>query len=774
MRTMPATMTAAWNSGNFVGDDRPCVRVTVQHPKMQFRKYSLTSTFSLKKEATIPQILAGEGFDLHHGFKVNQMYANFLFGTATDVGFGQSPMGIAHTIHKPMELPNVKTVTWDRSIDADVAECTVEVFNTAPYGDADTVNMKTLDQPGYYTYDRGGSAASARWKQTRNAWFGMLVPDNLLRTYEGYGQTPDVPPELDPRLVQTGLWIIDSVSVNDQGAMSIKCRDIGRILIDQIYSLPVVPKQFYNENWKSWTGKFDISPTVGKLKVKATHSSNEPWFPPGSPATVAGHKLSYAFDGDPSTYWVSIGNVAASRRFAYEWVQCKVGNQAVSQVKVRTKKKGYTVYVSCMVGGVWQGARSINYHEDGIGMNGSDINYVASAHVDTEQFVTIKFKAIKKVQAVRVTLGNLQNFKFGTYTYRGGIRDVEVYGVTVAGKEDHFTKGPVGSNPNRYYDYTDIVKLLCAWGGFFWPANAVYRDCEGTYRGIAPTKFDTRVLGKGVRGRVWGDFQRSKVAGVAELDSSNFDRQSLMDCISYIRDILGFIFHIDETGGVIWRLPNVHNYGSRRGTLSPNPKYLDGVVHHIYEDTVLLSLNSTIDGKNVRESFFVGDVEGKLGAFAPGFNPNPTGLRRLGGWIDQNFSADPPDGTATDPAGKNAQKQAQLMADMIQLRQLFSYRNDRVRIPANPAIQIDDQIRIYERSTSEGYIHYVKGISSNLNVATGEWTYDLETHWLGYDKKGGKWLFNPKSLHATTQAYLTEALEAGRVDEGPSRIEDRT
>jgi hypothetical protein len=71
---------------------------------------------------------------------------------------------------------------------------------------------------------------------------------------------------------------------------------------------------------------------------------------------VAGHKLSHAFDGDPNTYWLSIGNDRPSRRrFAYEWVQCKVPNKTVPKVKFRTKKKGYTAYMSVMVAGVWQG-----------------------------------------------------------------------------------------------------------------------------------------------------------------------------------------------------------------------------------------------------------------------------------------------------------------------------------------------------------------------------------------------------------------------------------
>lgn len=93
------------------------------------------------------------------------------------------------------------------------------------------------------------------------------------------------------------------------------------------------------------------------------------------------------------------------------------------------------------------------------------------------------------------------------------------------------------------------------------------------------------------------------------------------------------------------------------------------------------------------------------------------------------------------------------MAEMITLRQLFTYRTDSLQIPANPQIQIDDQIQILERVTSEGYIHYVKGISSNNDMANGEWTYDLTTHWLG-ERPFEKWLFDEKQLSRETRIYL--------------------
>lgn len=754
MRDVPATIKNAWDQGRFIGDQRAVARVTVQHPTMKLHHYALRSTFRWKQASEIKDIGIDVLIDPSKGERVNQTYANFLFGRG---GKG---------VGKPMELQNVTQVQWNRSIDSDVADCTITAVNSRIIGpDGETIEGQ-FDTPGYYSYGRGATKFSrSRWGQEKNQFFGMLVPDNIIRTYEGYGSDMSIAPELDPHMVQTGVWIIDDVSFGADGSLSIKCRDIGRILLDQMFYPPLIPRQFYDNQWQNWSGTFTTSEKT-KIKLTPETSSNVFWVPSG---IIAGHKLSHAFDGNANTFWLSIGNSRPSRRFAYEWVQAKVNNQSVQQVSVRTKKKGYVAYVSVMVGGQWQGSQSINYHEDGIGRNGADIPYVAMTQINTEDTVDIDLgRTYKNVQKIRVTLNNLQNFHFGTFTYRGGIREVSAYG-TVTTKEK-LTKGPAGSNPGRYNDYTELVKLLCAWGGFFWPKDGYQRICNPpgpgiTQSGQIPGYDDTRnvrpakgdpVLGRGVRGRVWGDFMASGTAGVVPLDISSFDKKPLMDGINYIKDILGFIFFIDELGSVQWRLPNMTNKGNYVSTLSKRPGYRKGVIHFISDTGHILSLNSTLSAANVREAYFVGDTNGKVGSYAPGFNPNPTGLRRYAGWTDVGFAPE------TDRQGKSsraqlaaAKAQTDLMAEMLSLRQLFTYRVNKVQIPANPAIQIDDQIRIAERVTSEGYIHYVRGISSSLNNETGEWTYDLDTHWLGFDP-ASEWLFKPKDVAKPAQAYLNE------------------
>lgn len=753
MRDVTGSIQEAWDRAEMIGRLRPVVRVTVQHPKMKLRNFPLTSTFAYKTPATdISTATEADFIDYTKQMKVNQCYADFQFTNTAVV----------------RELPNIKSVSWTRSIDNEVADCTVEIFNTGrPPGAGGTSFADELASPGYFTPNRGGSSFSSRWKHKPNEWFGMLMPDNILRTYEGYGtvggidDAESVPPEVDPNLVQTGVWIIDSVNITDSGGLSIKCRDIGRILMDQMFWMPVVPKDFYNYDWTNW-GKAPaktVADAAKKLKVKASDSSNTPWIGNSLTHNVAGHKLQHAFDGDPSTYWLSVGNVRPSRRFAYEWVQCSVGKQTVNQVRFRGKKKGYTAYVSVKAGGVWLGVKSINYHEDDIGrQNDGDIKYLKSVPVPDEKWVTVTFKAVAKVEAIRVTFGNLQDFHIGTYHYRAGIRDVEVYSPGTSHVETtKIKKGPAGSNPGKYEDYTDIIKLICAWGGFFWPSNGRQRDAGNVFHVVAPGTSDP-VLGSGVKGRVWGDFQQTGTNGPAPLSFSNFDKKSLLDAITYIRDILGFIFFIDESGGIQWRLPNIFDRGNWRSTLSSRPGRTDETVT-IDEERNLVSLSTSLDAANVREAYFVGvananldDGGTKIGAFAPGYNPNPTGLRRLAGWTDQNFES---------------QAECEVMADMLSLRQLMTYRTDRVRIPGFPKIQVDDQVRIFERTTAEGHLHYVRSIASSIDMVSGEYFYDLETHWLGEDPKA-QWLFKPEQRYRSTNAYLQASSEDNPFD-GPSR-----
>ena len=94
------------------------------------------------------------------------------------------------------------------------------------------------------------------------------------------------------------------------------------------------------------------------------------------------------------------------------------------------------------------------------------------------------------------------------------------------------------------------------------------------------------------------------------------------------------------------------------------------------------------------------------------------------------------------------------MADMIALRGAFTYRTDTISIPGYPAIQPDDQVRIYERTTSEGFLHYVDTIQSSNDLTKGQWTYELSTHWLG-DNPNEVWAFKSEDFTPPTKQIIS-------------------
>jgi hypothetical protein len=253
---------------------------------------------------------------------------------------------------------------------------------------------------------------------------------------------------------------------------------------------------------------------------------------------------------------------------------------------------------------------------------------------------------------------------------------------------------------------------------------------------------------------VWGDFMRTYTTGVADLTVDMFDKKPMMEVIGYVRDLLGFIFYIDEAGGVVWRMPNLWSLGNY---VSPE-RLPDGTGPFMYsgrpgkrgqgartseivelkDDETILSYTTKLDSSNIRERIFVANAVGGLGTVIKGFNPYNVGLNRVAGWTDQNFAT---------------KRETVVMADMISARQMFSYKTSQVVIPGYPKIQIDDQIRIFERVTNETYYHYVMGIKSDMDMTEGTWTYSLETHWLG-ERPSDAWVVKVTELSNVTRQYL--------------------
>lgn len=749
MRTdIPANTDAVWRSGDFTGQNRPARRVTIQRPMMRRETYHMRSTF--RRVPTITSDMASynpypSGIDPTHGEDVTNIYNDYLF---------TSPA-------KPLEFGGVRSISWTRTIDIDTAECTVEFVNNVPMPEGQAPVNGDLDQPGYYTPGRGRSVFSSRWGHESNPYSDLMVPDNIMRTYEGYGCDLSVAPELDPHLTLTGVWIIDDVKPSARGGLVVVGRDPGRLLLDHMNWLPVIPDDFYPNSFQNWDEHVTVvdkhnviteSANTERLTVRPVGSGNDLW--PESAyvgARVYGHSHVDAFDNDPGTYWLSVGNASAGYRSAYEYVDFALDGAAVSQVRFTTVKDGYNAFVSVQVDGQWVAGPTMGYYQDGRGRYDEGVPYIASAGgLSGEGEHTIAFDEIAGVTMIRLWLGNLQNFGLGGQKFRAALREVTAWGkikpfmteVTDVNQVG-MTAGPAGSNPGRVSDLTDIVKLLCGWAGLFWPTNAYLMHSDGTTQTVTPASSDTACLGAAVQGRIWGDFQQTGTSPPNEISASIFDKKTLMDGVRYIADMVGFNFYFDETGAAQWRLPNVWTLGNWVSGMSATPGRTQKMLT-IDERQSLTNLNATITSRNVREGIFVANPVGKQAALVGGYNPNPTGLMRVAGWTDQNFSS---------------LEESTVMADLIAVRQLFQYRTDQIVIPAHPGLQIDDQVRIFERVTSEGFVHYTKGISSTNSADSGKWNYTLQTHWLG-DDPNGRWILDKSTLTSITAEYV-DALSGG-------------
>jgi hypothetical protein len=1013
VRIVPDAMTQRWYSGEYVGDAKPMVRVTVHRPHIELFRLPVN------------------------------VFASMMFGAGSN----------------PRELPNVKSVSWNRNVDQDIATCTIEFYNTEPLPLGQVPVNDDLDLPGHYTWSHGKTLFSSRWGHMPNEWANMLMPDNILRTFEGYGFNPDVIPEYDENLIQTGVWMIDDVDINAQGTIVCTCRDVGRLLLDHIAFPPVVPFEagvytsehpeglygypvdFVGTNPDWLIGSVD-GDNIDFLRTKYPGVSDEEVYRqrvaqirenrnlPDDPVSnqvwvdriMAGtHTL-----GDARTAITAKGNENANyadycvdeeteiltRRGWLRWDEVREGDEALamnpdtgiadwqviesvyrkywdarpmiameSQLHsslttpdhrwlvtdqagrrlwrtTETLKTGHRIPLAApvtlpeqakyeddfveLVAWFWTEGWVSGPHGNACVAQSETVNPIHTARI--RACLTRLFGSSGKMMRGRGAMWNETHRQDGVVTFRLSkpVKDAllevapnkvvspEFLTALTASQLELFiersidadgwrtTQGRIGisqrdeqmarsfemalalsGRPFRTrLDYngmwsinllrhavtlpqsatvenvtysghvwcptlkhsnwfarrkgttyftgnTDIVKLFLAWGGFYWPREIAFQvgDAPGDVnwmgsaelvrtrvaqiranRGLNPdpasdaiwvqrifyakthsigdarNAIDFKASNQGAEeiltdgfkrwwpmsqtysgsddkamtieiGRVWGDFQQTGTSGVARLPADLFDKKPLMDCIAYVRDIVGFIFHIDELGGAVFKPPNIYSVGNMIRTIGFDTT-LSGGVPSSYEDPaygtrnhsgyfsknemvvidetqILMDVTSHMTSRNIRERTFVATPDGNIGHMTTGWNPNPIGFRRIGGWTDQHFKSN---------------TEARVMADTIAMRQVFTFRTDNIVIPGYPRIQIDDQVRVFERVTSEGYIHYVKGIQSSIDLSSGEYTYNLETHWLG-EVPFARWAIDPNQMAAETQEYLQKLFWPGYGDD---------
>ena len=630
------------------------------------------------------------------------------------------------------EVPNVRTINIDRSLDADAATCEITLSNqwmrtnegrlTAPSGasilNEEDPDPRVLGEPGFFSPSHGVTAESrARWSQSQSTWGDLLVPNALIRTYQGFGgASPMSIPEATEAgyLAQTGVWLVDEVRVGTNGELSLRCRDMAKLLIEQQLYPPLVPTAVYPLRYCRWDYKNETRQRViesvvalppgghpGDRALTFDTSANYAWYSSGG---IHGHHPSHAFDNNPESFYLSVGNSGPTEPYAVEWVQATC-NEVIDTVWVSPWAGNYTCYVSVMVNGSWVDViGTIPYQEAGVGRyNGvyeARIPAVAKAGVPWEAPVSIKLPSAYRAEKVRFTFTNLAHSQWGPYPYRAGARELR---ASLSGAEGaNQIKREVQTFTERvrydgnYLDFADIIRDLLLWSGWWLRSDPPYAD----------------------RLDILGNIESTGSYSEECFPDDAFDKRPVIDAITQIKEIVGYIFWVDEDGGARFESPNWWEPGNFLTT----GEHTD-TIPEIDERIQLTEYGVSFSDTSARSEIIIGSNDpyrGIPGALVTRFRP-PT-AETLKGMVKPAFWPSPVVMT---------QKEQQTMAELIAMHIWFRQRLGNITAVANPMIQINDQVRVFERITGETYIHYVRALSTAYDAEGGSYTMTLTTHWLG-------------------------------------------
>ncbi len=245
-------------------------------------------------------------------------------------------------------------------------------------------------------------------------------------------------------------------------------------------------------------------------------------------------------------------------------------------------------------------------------------------------------------------------------------------------------------------DFSDVVSDLLRWAGFL-----AYGDGQDNVYGLVETT-GTYPLGN--------------------LSPDLFDKKPVIDPITQIKEAVGFCLYIGEEGEAHFQSPNWFSIGNNLDTGGRTSTLI------VLEDQhQITDYKATFAGSDVRSEITISSDDPTYG-FADTvttrldltFDPLVGPLRRgmlLPAMLVNHFIS----------KKVEQERMAQRIRDQI----VFSFRQGTITCPFNPAIQLNDQIRIRERNTADSYVHYVRGIQTAHDLDTGQFLMTLTTNWLG-------------------------------------------
>ena len=740
-----------------------------------------------------------------------------------------------------VEVPNVTNITTDRSLDQDAATCKITLSNQWMIVNGDlALNDGELGQPGYFTSTRGDSMdAEPHWGQSTNAWNGVLVPNALIRTYQGYGGRDLTVDEalVAGNIILTGTWLIDTVQTGTDGNIQLECRDMGKLLIEQQLYPPLIPTTHYPLTYCRWvfrklsgdaSGTFippslftpDTTPLIIGAATDYVGAMPEPTLPdyignlPGNGYWVLStNGETYNFGNNaplgniPATWGDQFNeaqDIESTRAGTGYWLLNRNGTvtahgAAVHYGQAMAPGGGGQVYVwtggykSAIAGtstglGYWvlafNGVVS-NFGDAAAGGDHSPIELYFPNWIDSEIGIDIAghptangywtMSNTGRVQAhgaaahygepypapgdnpgthvitfEKITptpTGNGywcmdqagQVWAYGDAVFKGGLR----YNASLKRSEGMFVNWPLTDFPDfavdlvstpsgngywifgnaggvfpfgdaqylggldrayevflredgNYKDYSDIIKELLLWSGWWLQGDITDTGAPGVYGNIETT----------------GAFSPECIP------DDVLDKQPVINAINTIKEIVAYLFFIDEEGAAHFESPNIWSAGN----------FLEDGTHTTYlpeidERFQITNYGVSVSDRTVRSEIILSSsdpTQALNDTVTTRFVPQNVGLlrgiQRPAVWVNEVFTS---------------KAEQETMAELLALFTWLAQRQGSVQCLANPAIQINDQVRIWERITSETYIHYVRGISTDMDLKSGTYTMQLTTHWMG-------------------------------------------
>lgn len=253
-------------------------------------------------------------------------------------------------------------------------------------------------------------------------------------------------------------------------------------------------------------------------------------------------------------------------------------------------------------------------------------------------------------------------------------------------------------NGKVYYtgntDFADIVKDLLRWAGFYLYSSSGQPD-------------------------VYGNIEMTGSYSSDCFPEDQFDKKPVIDAINTVKEVVGFIVWIDDTGAAHFESPNWWSAGN---FYLETGQHTD-LIPDIDEAVQLSGYTVQVSDADARSQIIIATddplahIAGALvTAVVPPTFPLLKGMVRPAMWASHVGTTE---------------REQRAMADLVSLQTWFKTRQAQATMAANPAIGINDQVRFLERTTAETYIHYVRGKSTQFDRQTGSYTMTLTTHWLG-------------------------------------------